>query len=107
MRIVDASSSHVDPLFEPSTWRPLQHPRDALRFPGCAVGDPALATRFAGDNQIVPSAGRIAGMLPGDNTDDKWRLSGMEYEINMHTLPDRNSFTTPERFLEMIEGYDT
>ena len=43
MRMVDAPLSCVDPLFEASPWRLLRHPRDASRFPGRIVVDPAPA----------------------------------------------------------------
>ena len=41
--MVDAPLSCVDPLFEASPWRLLRHPRDASRFPGRIVVDPAPA----------------------------------------------------------------
>ena len=56
-----------------------------------------LATRYA--SRAVPSPAdafqvtvRTQKEVKRYLTDDKWRLSGTDYKINMHTLPDRNSF---------------
>ena len=38
---------------------------------------------------------------------DTWRLSGTDYKINRHTLLDRNSFSSPGRFLKKTEEYAT